>query len=231
MATPGASIADRITDLIGSEYATIPSLSYIDLINAAFNEVADTMSIDELMKYSSAPTTVTSATGVSIEDKKILKVTRIDSNGGVERECAVLDRTAFSIATDSASIHYATVYSPVYRVHSDNAASTLVIFPNCDSSGQEGKIWSFAYATNATNLTAITAATLNTTHFMPTTSIHAIVLKACVNILNAYVSEQVQEEEDLELLGMITSQIQSLEKAYLSEIQRFVGKMEQPKGE
>ena len=66
---------------------------------------------------------------------------------------------------------------------------------------------------------------------MPTTSIHAIVLKACVNILNAYVSEQVQEEEDLELLGMITSQIQSLEKAYLSEIQRFVGKMEQPKGE
>ena len=51
MATPGASIADRITDLIGSEYATIPSISYIDLINAAFNEVADTMSIGNINPF------------------------------------------------------------------------------------------------------------------------------------------------------------------------------------
>ena len=41
MATPGATIAERISDLIGSQYATIPSLSYKDLIHAAFNEVAD----------------------------------------------------------------------------------------------------------------------------------------------------------------------------------------------
>ena len=50
MATPGATIADRITDLIGAEYATIPSLSYKDLINAAFNEVADMVSEDLLLK-------------------------------------------------------------------------------------------------------------------------------------------------------------------------------------
>ena len=41
--------------------------------------------------------------------------------------------------------------------------------------------------------------------------------------------------EDLELLGMITSQIQSLEKSYLSEIQRFaigaMAKKEQPEVE
>ena len=48
----GATISQRITDLIGSEYATIPSLSYKDLIVAAFNEVADMVSVDILLKYS-----------------------------------------------------------------------------------------------------------------------------------------------------------------------------------
>ena len=41
MATPGASIGDRISDIIGSDYSSVPDLSYKDLINAAFNEVAD----------------------------------------------------------------------------------------------------------------------------------------------------------------------------------------------
>ena len=193
MPTPGSTIADRITDLIGAEYATIPSLSYKDLINAAFNEAADLISDDLLLKYSSAPTTVTSASGVSIEDKKILKVTRIDANA----------------------------YSPIYKLHSDNAASTLVIYPDCDGSGQEGKIFYFTYATNSTDLSAITAATLNTSHFLPTTSIHAIVLKSCVNILNSYISNQIQDEEDVELMQMLQNQIQLLEKSFLEEIQRF----------
>jgi hypothetical protein len=221
MATPGASIADRISDIIGTEYATIPSLSYKDLINAAFNEVADNVSEDLLLKYSPAPTTVTSASGVSIEDKKILSVTRIDANGGVERACSILGRTEFSEATDSNSIYYATVYSPIYKIHSDNAASTLVIFPNCDSSGQEGKIFYFPYATNSTDLTAITAATLNTSHYLPSNAIHAVVLKSCMNILQSYISNQIQDEEDSELLQMVQAQLQGLETNYTSEVSRF----------
>ena len=90
-----ATIGNRIADLIGDTYSTIPSNSYKDLINAAFNECADTIKPELLLKYSAAPTTVTSASGVSVEDKKILKVTRIDYNGGVERDCKYLERTEF----------------------------------------------------------------------------------------------------------------------------------------
>jgi hypothetical protein len=221
-----ATIANRITDLIGSEYSTIPSNSYKDLINAAFNEVADAIKPELLLKYSAAPTTVTSSSGVSIEDKKILKVTRIDSNGGVERECKLLERTEFSIATDSASIHYATVYSPIYKLHTDNAATTLVIFPNCDSSGQEGKIWYFSYALASTDLTGITTATLNTTHFMPSEIMHALVLKSCVNILQAYMSNQIQDEEDSEIVQLLQGQIMGLSKDYEQEISRFTSDQE-----
>ncbi len=238
MATPGASIADRITDLIGSEYATIPSLSYIDLINAAFNEVADTINEDLLIKYSAASQAVTSASsgtegsGFSIEDKKVLKVTRVDANSnGIERECAPLLRAEFSSAKDSASIYYATAHSPVYSINGNTAAAEVLIFPHCNGSGQTGRIFYFSYATNLTNLTAITAATLNTTHFLPSNLIHAIVLKSCVNILSSYISKQVQDEEDSEMLTLVGQQLQGLEASYQKEVSRFIDDSGKPGAE
>lgn len=232
MATPGSTIADRITDLIGSEYATVPSLSYIDLINAAFNEVADMLSISELMKYSNTPDGMNNDSGLSIEDKKVLKVTRVDANSyGIDRECMLLEQTKFNQASDSNSIYKATAFSPVYTVYSLNNASTLLIYPHCNDSGQIGRIWTFAYATNAVNLTAVTAATLNTSYYLPGNIIHAIVLKSCINILNTYLGEQIQEEEDIELMGMINTQLQTIERAFLQEMQRFTEKKIEVKGE
>jgi hypothetical protein len=227
MAFDGGTIAHRITDLIGSQYST-DATYYGDMINAAINEIADMISVDVLLKYSASPTTVTSGTGVSIEGKKILKVTRIDSNGGIERKCQPLERTVFSAATDSTSIYKATVFSPVYKIHSDNTASTLVIHPDCDGSGQEGKIWYFAYVADGVDSKDITQASVNTTLFLPPTTINAIALKSSVNILNAYISNQVQDEEDLELMQMIQNQIQLLEKSYLGEMQRFLDEKIRP---
>ena len=51
----------------------------------------------------------------ALSDK--LKVIRVDANsGGIERECRKLDRTQYAQARDSGSIHYATVFSPVYHI-------------------------------------------------------------------------------------------------------------------
>ena len=219
----GGTIEHRIIDLIGSDYSTEAAYAG-DLINAAINEISDMVSEEVLLKYSPSPTTVTSASGVSIEDKRILKVTRIDSDSsGIERECTGLDRIEFATAQDSGSIHYATVHSPIYKLHSDNAASTLVIFPNCDSSGQEGKIFYFPYIANGYDSTGITQATVNTTLFLPSTLIHAIALKSSINILKAYISNQVQDEEDIELMQMIQAQMGLLEKDFSTEIQRYTG--------
>ena len=226
----GGTIAQRITDLIGSQYST-DAVYYGDLINAAINEVADMMSEDLLLKYSPAPTTVTSASGVSIEDKKILQVTRIDANGGIERECLPLERTAFAAAKDSDSIYKATVFSPVYKLHSDNAASTLVIYPDCDSSGQEGKIFYFPYVADSYDAKDITGATLNTTLFLPSNAIHAIALKSSINILHAYISNQIQDEEDSEMMQMVQNQLVGLQPAFEAEITRFMDQSGKPGSE
>ena len=73
------TIAQRITDLIGSQYSTAADYAG-DIINAASNEIADMVSEDLLLKYSRTPGELTSNSEWLEEGRKILKVTRIDSD-------------------------------------------------------------------------------------------------------------------------------------------------------
>ena len=50
-----ATIGNRITDLIGSDYSSIPANSKADLINAAINEIADMLPAELLLKYAVNP--------------------------------------------------------------------------------------------------------------------------------------------------------------------------------
>ena len=69
MPTDGGTIANRITDLIGSQYTD--AAYYGDLINAAINEIADMVSEDLLMKYSKTPGILESNSEWLVEDRKI----------------------------------------------------------------------------------------------------------------------------------------------------------------
>lgn len=126
----GGTIANRITDLIGSQYSTDAAYAG-DLINAAINEIADMVSEDLLIKYSKTPGVLESNSEWLVEGRKILKVTRIDADSsGIERECSPVDRDVFASAGDSNSIYKATVYSPIYHLDSANdGAATLKILP------------------------------------------------------------------------------------------------------
>ena len=231
----GGNIGQRITDLIGSQYSTDAEYEG-DLINAAFNEIIDMTSEDLLIKYSSTPLSLTSTSsgtagnGQAVENMKVLKVTRVDADSnGIERDCKFLDRFEFQTAQDTGSLYYATVHTPVYTLNSHNASTELLVFPHC-SSQQNAKIWVKEYALNDTDLTGITYTTMNSAVFMPSNIIHAVVLKSCINILNAYISNQIQDEEDIELMQMIQQQIQGLEKNFNIEMQRFTEDANIPTG-
>ena len=223
----GGTIEQGIIDLIGSEYSTNAAYSG-DLINAAINETADMVSENLLLKYSKTPGVLESNSEWLVENRKILKVTRIDADSnGIERECKAVGRDMFSVSGDSASIHYATAHSPIYHFDSANAgAATLKILPE-PTVPQKGKIWYFSYVTASTpdsDITNLIQTALNTALYLPNNLFHAIVLKSCINILNTYISNQIQDEEDVELMGMIQNQIQLLEKDYQAEISRFTDK-------
>lgn len=227
----GGTITERITDLIGSIHSTEAVYSG-DLINSAINEVADMIPESLLLKYSKTPGVLTSNSEWLVEDRKILKVTRVDANSsGIERACREVDRIGFATSGDTGSIYEATAHSPIYHNDTENAgAATLKILPE-PTTPQKGRIWYFTYIADGTNTTAMTGALLNSTYYLPSNLIHAIALKSSVNILRAYISNQVQDEEDIELMQMLQAQSQVLEKDYLTEMQRFMPEQSKPEGE
>ena len=53
----------------------------------------------------------------------------------------------------------------------------------------------------------------------------------CINILNAYISDFVQDEEDTELQQMLTAQMQLLQTNFANEMKRFMEQDATPRGE
>ena len=221
-----ASIGLRITDLIGSDYDDIPSNSYNDLINSAINEVADSLPNELLLKYCHYATDILSSDGMdATEEKKVLLVTRRISDSGTElRECTAVPYHQFEMAQDTNSIYLATIESPIYTYDVNTVTDPkLKVFP-VPTSGQRSTVWHFNYVTgDNTGSSDING--------LPDSCLQAVVLKACINILQAYISDFVQDEEDTELQQMLTAQIGSLAQMYQQEMSRFVEQDATPRGE
>jgi hypothetical protein len=80
-------------------------------------------------------------------------------------------------------------------------------------------------------ITDLTEAQVNTHLFMPGNSMHAIALKSAINILQAYISDFIQDEEDSEMLQMIQAQLQGLKADYQQEMTRFMDEAGKPGAE
>jgi len=220
-----ATFTQRITELIGSEYTTIASNSQTDLINSAINEVADTLPIDLLLKYVHYKTDITSAGLDNPEEKKILLVTREVANSGTEvRECNPIPFKDFLKAQDSTSLYFATAESPVYTYDITTATDPKIKIAPVPDVNQIGTVWHFNYHT-------ADPSSLSNIPGLPDACLQAVILKSCINILQTYISDQVQDEEDVEIQNMLNNQLISLQNLYTQEIARFVEQDSIPRGE
>ena len=220
-----ANIGQRITDLIGSDYNSIPSLSYQDLINSSINEIADMLPNELLLKYVHYKTDITSAGLDAPEEKKVLLVTREIADSGLEvRECRAVPYHEFLRAQNTDSIYLATIESPIYAIDVYTATDPkLKIFP-VPTDDSIGTVWHFNYVTGDNT----SSSNING---LPDSCLQAVVLKACMNILQAYISDFVQDEEDTELQQMLTVQVGSLGQMFQQEMARFIEPDATPRGE
>ena len=177
-----ATINVRISELIGEDYEVIPSGSKNDLINAAVSEVADMLPSEILLKDNAAITEVTSSAGMdNTEEKKILLVMREIANSGTQtRECKAVPSHEFDRALDNTSIYYATAESPVYSYDNSSVGDPKLKIAPAPTDLQKGFVYHFDYKTGDTgagsNITGL-----------PDSVLQAVVYKACVNLLHAYV--------------------------------------------
>ena len=219
------TFANRVEEIIGSDYTTIAANSYIDLFNAAIAEVADMLPAELLLKYAVGPILLdnNTPTWANVEGDKVLLATREEGDGGPYRECTQVSIQDFERAKDANSIYLATAHSPVYCLTTTGGTTSLTLYPT-PTSTEFAKIYYFAYpSTDNTGATSLTG--------LPNEVEQAVVLKACVNILQTYISDFVQDEEDNEMLTMLQTQVQTLGALFQVEIGRYTEQDKQPRGE
>tara|TARA_R100000655_G_scaffold56427_1_gene94579 strand:+ start:6796 stop:7494 length:699 start_codon:yes stop_codon:yes gene_type:complete len=230
-----ANIGNRISELIGEAYSTVPANSKVDLINAAIGEVADILPTDLLLKYCEYdggqwPRQVTSSghsLGNDNSDKIFLVVRRESNDADAEHiECTAVPYPQFLRAKKADSIYYATKFSPIYSYvnRQDSADGVMIKFLPDVSVTEPGYIYGFTYPT--TDLSSSTFVP-----GLPPSVMQAVVLKASINILRTYISDFVQDEEDAELQQMIEAQSAGLEKQYQQEMGRYMEQDATPRGE
>jgi len=217
------TFSNRVIDLIGSDYTDINSEA--DLFNSAVAEVVDSMPRELLLKYAVDPIDLDNSTPTwtGVEDDKVLLVTRLDASGGSNRECLPVSIPDFEKAKDANSIYLATKHSPVYAYLTDAGTTAINIYPT-PTGTETAKVYYFSYP--AGDIVANQAIS-----GIPDECHQAIILKACINILNAFISNAVQDEEDSEILGMLASQIQALKQSYTDEMIRFTEEGTAPRSE
>jgi len=213
-----ATFDARLVDLIGDYAAKINDNHEIDLLNAAIAEVADSVPPELLLKYAVTPILLDNGTPTwtSVEGKKILLVTRLDGDG-VDRNCEMVGISMFSQAKDTDSVYEATSYSPVACHTTTGGASSLELYP-VPTASETAKVYYFTYP--VTNQKERTDNQLNAAG-IPFQLLHAIALRTAITMLQAYISDSIQDDEDAEITTMLGQQVISLSTQYGAEMQRF----------
>ena len=209
---PHNSIFTRIKDLIGDEVANI--VGYKDLINSGFNYAADLIPLDSELWRTANLVSSENLSSPDAADAKVVLVVRTDSDG-IERVCKEVPFDYLRKGEDTSSIYYnARNYkNPIY---SYDANGNMVVRPD---SGGSVKIYRFHYLSD-TDLTGDSIQNGSTFRF-PNTAIQLGILKACSYLLQAKISEAVQEEEDNELLALLQGQMSTIDKLIQEELQRL----------
>jgi len=207
------NIQDRIEDLISDLYSTDIDADLDAAYTSAVATVADTVPPAILLKElgEAESTSFDDEVLPDLSGKKTLLVTRLDADG-IERKCHPADPTDYAVAKEANSIYEATEWNPVYTI---KPGGVLAIAPEDKSSGQTdlGTVYNFTYPLTIPATTVIAG--------FPNELIQAVVLKSAINLLQTYIGNASQEEEDTEIMQLVQNQTGQYQAEFDREMQRY----------
>ena len=205
-------VITRIQDLVGEDVTTVDG--YKDLICSGFNYVADMIPNDsELWRHSELDDSS------SLEDSseyKVIIVTRYDSADSVKRVAKEVPLDYLRRGEDQTSIYYnaGNYKNPIFSFTPDG---TFVGRPT----GGTFNIYRFKYLTGADEDVDITTVKDFADIRFPEEAAFLAILKSASNLIQPLISNAVQDEEDQELLALLTGQSNSIDRLITSETTRL----------
>jgi len=149
--------------------------------------------------------------GLSSDGGDILHVMRESGTNDDWRECRKISVGFKDRVTDKTSLHYASAYNPAYLV---NQYGAVLVFPAPSGSSGQYRI----YYVNKTPVDNVSGAALtyaaSTIRYFPDDKVYLVVIYAAIKSLEARMADFAIDEEDIELVQAITSNLTSLKQQY-----------------
>ena len=208
------TVLERIKDFTGDDITDVAS--YEDLITSGFNYMIDALPVDSQFWQSNNATAMsTSSTLTSMDTRKVINVTATYSDS-IERVAKEISLADYRKGLDTTSIYYhgASVKNPVYSI---SETGGMLIAPTADSV----KIFYVEYLDSADNIVDANLGTEFAAFNFPKEIVFAAILRSSINLLNARVSIASQDEEDTELLSILTGQLAVVKELFADEMQRL----------
>ena len=152
----------------------------------------------------------TSQYGLSNSLGKIISVVRETGTDGDFRECKPAPIGLQSRLTDVDSLHYASKYNPAYVIGGDGS---IGVFPTPAGSDNAYKV----YYVNSTPVNSSDASLIyshSDINYFPEDKVYLVVLYAAIKALEAKMAEYTIDEEDMELVSAISSNLGTLKQQY-----------------
>ena len=148
---------------------------------------------------------------------KILSVLREanadgDADGSTAwRSCRKVPVHMQSRVVDTDSLHFASIYNPVYTIDDNN---TVFVYPKPDSTNDGYNVFYVNNVpTNETNSAALVYSHADIKYF-PADKVYLVVIYAAIKSLEARMADFAIDEEDTELVQAISANLNSLKQQY-----------------
>ena len=158
----------------------------------------------------------TASNGLDIGGASIISVIREagadgDTDGSTAwRSCRKISAAMQSRVVDVDSLHFASKYNPVYAIDDNGVVN---VYPIPDGTDDGFRAYYINNVPAETDGTALDHASTGIKYF-PNDKIYLVVLYAAIKSLEAKMGEYTIDEEDLELVTLISSNLATLKQQY-----------------
>ena len=161
-------------------------------------------------------TSTTSTNGLSVEGDVISVIREAEADGDADgstvwRECKKIPISQQSRVVDVDSLHFASKYNPVYTIGSNGIVS---VYPVPDGTNDGFRVHYVNNEPKGDGLSDALAAGHTTIGYFPTNKVYLVVIYAAIRSLEAKMADFAIDEEDIELVQAITSNLTSLKQQY-----------------
>ena len=210
MGLTGLTIDASSTTPSRTEFSTFLNDGVIDVTNKTIQ--ARPQDVEDFTRESST----TASNGLDIGGATIISVLREagadgDTDGStVWRNCRKVPASRQSRVVDTDSIHYASKYNPAY-IRDNNGV--INVYPTPDGTDDGFRVYYVNNAPEETDGTALDHASTGIKYF-PKDKVYLVIMYAAIKSLEAKMASYVIDDEDIELVKGISSNVSLLKVQY-----------------